>query len=68
MSELGGLIAKAKEIVVGGKPSCNAVLIALTIEKGFDELVSAVNEGLEALPDIETELKGIRIALEDMKL
>ena len=66
MSDFSDLIAEAKE-KTQGRPSCNAVLIALVIGKGFDELVSAINEGLEALPDIETELKGVRIAAEDMK-
>lgn len=50
-----------------GNPSVDTILIALVIEDGFKELIAAVEGMAEVLPDIEDELKALRIATEDLK-
>jgi hypothetical protein len=49
------------------KPSVDTILIALTIKDGLEGIATAIEECNEPFVDIGDELKGIRIATEDMK-
>ncbi len=66
---VGILIAEALSLVEEdeGNPSVDTILLALVIEDGFKELIAAVEGVAEVLPDIEDELKALRIATEDLK-
>jgi hypothetical protein len=63
------LISEALSLVEEekGNPSVDAILLALVIEDGFKDLIAAVDGVAEPLADAADELKGLRIATEDMK-